>query len=168
MERAPLRPLFGLELPVAPAPLLAEIRAGVAADNSRHVGTVMKRHVELTVRARDRHFWSPHLSLDVFEGAHGTRLRGRYAPHPSIWTFIMALYGVLTIVAMAGIVYGLSQWNLGWTPWALAAVPASAALVVATWLISMLGQRLARPQMEEMHTFLEDCVTRASNPPPAT
>lgn len=61
--------------------------------------------------------------------------------------------------------FGLSQWNLGWTPWALAALPLCLVGAAWTWVASALGQRLAEPQMQQLQAFLEECVRRASDPP---
>ena len=168
MERPRMRPLFKLSLPVPAARLMAEIGERVRAPRARFTATMLKRHVELTVHEDARHFWSPHLNLDVFDDASGqsSTLRGRYAPHPSIWTFLMAVYGVLAMVALGGTVYGWSQWNLGGTPWALGALPVAALGALLTWAAGAVGQKLAADQMEEMHIFLEDCVRRASDPPP--
>lgn len=167
MGRPRMRPLFKLELALPAPRLMAEIRSRLQAPRAPIVGTVLRRHVQLTVREQDRHFWSPHLNLDVFEEGDGSVLRGRYSPHPSLWTFVMAVYGVLSMVALAGTVYGASQLTLGWTPWGFAALPLAAAGAAATWLASAMGQRLAHAQMEQLHDFLSDCVHHASQPPPA-
>ena len=132
----------------------------------RFEGAVLKRHVNLTVAPTERHFWSPHLSIDVLAEGEGTTLRGRYAPHPSIWTGIMAAYGVLIMAAIAGAVYGTSQWILGWTPWALWALPVSAVVAAAIYASAGVGQKLAEDQMHDLHDFFDDCVQRASDPPP--
>lgn len=164
MERPRMRPLFKLELPVPAPRLMAAIREKMGG-SSPIVGVVMRKHVELTIGVDARHLWSPHLSLDVFDTGETTTLRGRYAPHPSIWTFVMAVYGALTCLALCALVYGLSQLNLGWNPWALWLLPVCVVGAAFTWMTSVVGQRLAEPQMELLHDFLHDCVRRASDPP---
>lgn len=166
MERPRMRPLFKLVLPVEAEGLIAEIGRRVRVPDSRYAGTIHRRHVELTIQGDERHFWSPHLSLDVFADGGQTNLRGRYAPHPSIWTFIMSLYFVLMMLAIASAVYGFSQLTLGWQPWAFAGIPVCVVFAVATWIASAVGQKLALPQMHELQGFFEDCVRRVSDPPP--
>lgn len=165
MERPRMRPLFKLALPIAAARLMAEIESRLEQPGSPFIGTVLRRHVALTVRDADRHFWSPHLSVDVLAEGSDTTLRGRYAPHPNIWTGIMASYAVLGMCAIAGSMYGMSQWILGWPPWALLAIPASAAGAAATWMAAAVGQRLAMAQMHALHDFFQDCIRNASDPP---
>ena len=165
MERPRLRLPFKRVLPLPAARLMAEIRARLEAPGTRFSGTVLKRHVELTIGPADRHLWSPHLSLDVFDHEDGAQVRGRYGPHPNVWTGLMALYGALGMCALAGTVFGLSQLTLGWTPWAFAVLPLSFACVATTWVLSSAGQRLASDQMEALHELVEDCVQRASEPP---
>lgn len=167
MERPRMRPLFKLVLPLSAARLMAEIRERLSLPRSRFAGSVLKRHVELTIHPEHRHFWSPHLSVDVFEDDGGTTLRGRFGPHPNIWTCIMAIYGALIMLSLIATVYGLSQWNLGWTPWALSGLPVCALGAGLTWLTSLAGQRAAQAQMLQLEQFFSDCVARASLPPEA-
>jgi hypothetical protein len=81
--------------------------------------------------------------------------------------FIMAVYGVLGLGTLGALVYGASQWNLGWTPTALWALPPCIFGVAGTWVMSAIGQRLAQPQMELLQSFIEECLRRASSRPPA-
>lgn len=165
MHRPRMRPLLRLSLPIAPGQLMDALRHALCKDDSPVVGLALRRHVELTVRPSARHFWSPHLSLDLLDDGEATLLRGRYAPHPHIWMLIVAVYGVLLLAVICACVYGCSQWLLGWTPSAFWALPPCAAGLAATWLVSAVGQVLAEPQMRELQAFLEECVRRASERP---
>lgn len=166
MGRPHMRPPLRLNLPIAREQFMDTFRSVLSRDQGLVVGVVLRKYVELTVRPSARHFWSPHLSLDVLEDGEGTLLRGRYAPHPHIWMLIMAVYGVLSLAMICACVYGFSQLTLGWTPSAFWALPICATGVAATWLLSAIGQSLAEPQMRELQSFLEDCVQRASEPAP--
>lgn len=167
MSRPRMRPPFKRVVPLSAPRLMEEIRSRLAGPQCQIVGHVLKRHVELTIRPEHRHFWSPHLSVDVFEEERGTLLRGRYGPHPNIWTGFMATYGVLLMFALVATVFGLSQWNLGWSPWALLGLPICALGAGVTWLSSLLGQRAAAAQMEQLGLFFDECVSQASVPPRA-
>lgn len=156
-----------MPLAVAAQPLMSEIGLRLQARDTRVVGLVTRRHVELTIRAADRHFWSPHLSLDVFEQEEGVILRGRYAPHPSIWTGLMAFYGVLIMLSIGGAVFGFSQHTLGMPTWGFWALPICAVCGLATYGFSCMGQRLASDQMHELQDFLEECVRKSERPPAA-
>lgn len=162
-----MRPPFRLQLPVPGAALMSEIEARLANPDALLVGSVLRRHVELTVLERDRHFWSPHLTVDVLDDEGATVLRGRFGPHPHVWTMVMGVYGVLALVAMFSAVFGLSQWNLGWQPWAMWGIPVAAIAGGLLWLSSLAGQRAAYPQMQALEHFFRDCVARVSSAPPA-
>lgn len=164
MDRPRMRPLLRLHLSIASDQLMGAIRTALSDEAAPVVGRALRRHVELTVRPKAQHFWSPHLSLDVLEDGNGTLLRGRYAPHPHIWMLIMGVYGVLLLATIGACVYGYSQWSLGWTPSALWALPLCAAGAVATWTTSTIGQTLAEPQMRELQRFLEECLRRSGAP----
>ena len=161
-----MRPPFRLPLSVPGADLLAEIEARLARGNSPFVGAVLRRHVELSIRPERRRFWSPHLSVDILEEEEGTILRGRYGPHPEVWTLVMAIFGVLIMVSLGSMVFGLSQWNLGWEPWALWGLPACALGAGTLWYAGIVGQRTAYPQMLQLEGFFHDCVRHVSEPPP--
>lgn len=168
MARPRMRPPFKLELSVAAPRLMAAIEGRLGEPGTGFVGTVLRRHVNLTVAPAQRHFWSPHLSIDVLAEGEGTTLRGRYSPHPSIWTGIMATYAVLGMGGIGASVYGASQCILGWTPWALCALPVCALLSVGTWVAAGVGQKLAEDQMHALHDFFEQCLRIASDPPGPT
>jgi hypothetical protein len=161
-----MRPLFRLRLPISREHLLGTLRAELARPGGRIVGRVLRKHVELTVQPNAQHFWSPHLSVDLIEEGEDTLLRGRYAPHPHLWMFIMAVYGVLGLGGLCAGIFGFSQWTLGWNPWALWALPVCAVGVALTWIASAVGQHLAEPQMQELQQFFDQCMQRASDPPP--
>lgn len=161
-----MRPPFRLALPVEAACLMSEVESRLASPHAALTGAVMRRHVELTVREPERHFWSPQLSVDVLEEEGTTVLRGRFGPQPHVWTLVMGAYGACLMVALFATVFGLSQWNLGWPPWALWGLAPSAAGAGLLYLSSLAGQRAADPQMRALETFFRDCVSRVSSAPP--
>jgi len=168
MGRPRMRPLFKRELGVPAPRLMAAVRGKLSEPGCGFEGIVLQRHVHVTVAASARHLWSPHLSVDVLaeEAPARSVLRGRFGPHPSLWTGIVAVYALLGMLALAGLVFGYSQWTLGWTPWALWAVPVSAFLAATVFAMGAVGQRLSEAQMHELNDFFEACLRGASDPPP--
>lgn len=125
-------------------------------------GTVFRKHAVLFMRANERHFWSPYLYLEAQlpdaedeDAPAAPRLHLRFAPHPNVWTLFMAIYGVLGMVGTLGLMYGLSQWWLGWTPWALAAAPAAVALIGFVYGAAFIGQGLGSAQMYELRALVD-------------
>ena len=92
MQVTKMRPSFAVNLSVpaddATERILHAVEACDPAGQSDSVG----RCVELFVDPRERRLWSPHLSIQIEESEEGSRLRGRYAPRPEIWTLLMFLY----------------------------------------------------------------------------
>ena len=161
MQRPQMRPQFRCELATSGSRLLQVIQSRLEVPSSPVVGHVLRRHVELTVRNSCRQVWSPHLSIDLLREDDALVLRGRYGPNPALWMLLVALYGVLVVGALASVVLGFSQWTLGWTPWGFWGFPGCVALGTGLWWISLLGQRVTVGQMEELATFLHECMRRA-------
>ncbi len=137
-------------------------------------GTVFRKHAVMHMRPSVRHFWSPYLYLeaqrpdpDDEDGPDAPQIHGRFAPHPNVWTLFMAIYGVLGMLGLLGLMYGISQWWLDWTPWALAAFPAAAALIGFVYGAAFIGQGLGASQMYELRSLLDDALEAPAAPPTA-
>ena len=87
MLRVVLGPTFDIPLHRPRDSVAAHLSQWVAHAQCPFDGRVLGHHLTLTVRERDRHFWSPWLTLDVRnqQGAEGCHVHGRFNPHPSIW-----------------------------------------------------------------------------------
>lgn len=117
---------------------------------------LLDRQVEMTVRAADRHFWSPHLKLLVDAEHDHTTVRGRFGPNVNVWTMFLAANTVLFLVGTVGLFIGTSQLQIGQSPvglWLSAGCLVGAALV---WAAGKLGQRWAHDQMVLIHRFVHD------------
>lgn len=172
MKRPRMRPTFRQTLERPAERILETMRERLASPDCPVAGLVARRHVELTtVRAR-RHFWSPVLVVEVDEDAtDGPAIRGRFAPHPNVWTGFMAIYGLLALGALGATMFGLAQAMLHWTPWALLGVPLALALAGFTYGAVFIGQGLGADEMYELRSFVDRCIEglpeRASERPPS-
>lgn len=115
-------------------------------------------HVDLLVGREERHAWSPWLSVAIEQAAGGSRIRGRFGPHPSVWTLFMSIQMFLSFLALCALVGGAALWTLGHSPWPFFALPVVLALMVATYLGSQIGQRLGEDQMHVLHDALDQLV----------
>jgi len=143
------------------------------AGHARVTGTLFRRHAVLRMTEREQHFWSPYLYVeaqlpdpDDEDAPEAPQLHGRFAPHPSVWTMFMAIYGVLGMTALGGLMYGISQWWIGWTPWALGVTPAAIALIGFVYGAAFIGQGLGAEQMYELRSFLDDAAEADAPAPP--
>ena len=122
-------------------------------------GTSIGRHAELFVPEADRRPWSPWLSVTV-EDRHGggSLLRGRFGPHPAVWTLYMFLAFGLGFALLVAAAWGYAQWAMDVTPWALTCAPLILVLGVMLYAVSLVGQRLGADQMTNLRSTLEDLI----------
>ena len=128
-------------------------------------GQVFSRHAVVQMRDGERTFWSPYLNLEVEDEPDGSAIRGRFSPHPNVWTLFMGVYLLLTLAGLAGLSYGIVQLTLGETPWAFIAVPLSVAIFGFVYGATLIGQGLGAEQMYLMRSLVDQaCVDALSDP----
>jgi hypothetical protein len=149
-----MRPTFEVEIEDS-ARWLGQLREGLAAADAPCTGQVFRHHAVLQVPEGSRHLWSPHLNLELREEEGVATLHGRFSPHPNVWTAFMAIYGVLLLVALAGLVVGLSQLTLSASPWGLLVTPAAVVMAGFVYGAVFIGQGLGAEQMYELRSFAE-------------
>lgn len=166
--QARLRPEFSLDLAVDGARVLARIAERLADPDVDLVGQVVRGHAMLHLPDARSTLLSPILNLETIETDGASRLKGSFHPHPNVWTGFMALFGILGMLGLAGVMYGIAQMTVHETPWALWAGPVSVALIAFVYGAAFIGQGLSAPEMHEMRSFVE-CLVRdlgSGDPPP--
>ena len=117
------------------------------------------------MRDGERTFWSPYLNLEVDDEPDGSAIRGRFSPHPNVWTMFMGVYLLLAIAGLAGLSYGIVQLTLGEPPWAFLVVPLSVAIFGFVYGATLIGQGLGAEQMYLMRSLVDQaCVDSLSDP----
>ena len=159
MSRRPrMRPTFQLRLGPDGADVLERLRASLAANDTRLVGQVITGHAMIKLHRDHRSLLSPVLNLELAEHDGATFLRGRFSPQPNVWTGFMALYGVLSLVGVAGLMYGFAQMIVDQTPWPMLAAPVCAILIAFVYGAAFIGQGLTVADMWEMRRFVDELV----------
>jgi hypothetical protein len=92
--------------------VVERVRAQLARDR-KVVGSAHPRTLSLTVAQAHRHFWSPHLDVQLTQTAEGTRVDGMFAPHPQLWTAFVALQLLFALLAVGAGVFLISRLTLG-------------------------------------------------------
>jgi hypothetical protein len=161
MPTLKMRPTFAVDLPLPADEAAERISEGLEIHDSEGPSASLGRCTEFSVPRRDRRIWSPHLSVQVEDAGSASLLRGRFAPRPEIWTFLMFLYFTTGTLAFFGAMYGYAQWMIGQRPWALITVPAGLSVIALLHGTSVLGQVRARHQMEHLRGRLNGVLREA-------
>jgi hypothetical protein len=110
------------------------------------------------VDEEERRLWSPHLSVQVEARKEGSLLRGRFGPHPEVWTLFLFLYAGVGFLATVGLMLGFVQWQSGMDPWGLWGAWIGVPGLAVLYGISATGQRLSAHQMEELRRRIDALV----------
>jgi hypothetical protein len=160
-----MRPRFELQLPVTRKAWLDAL--GLALQNNAESlhGQVFRKHAVVQMCDEERTFWSPYLNLEVEDEPDGSVIRGRFSPHPNVWTMFMAVYILLAIVALGGLSYGMVQYTLGQPPWSLLIAPAAVPLFGFVYGATLIGQGLGAEQMYTMRSLIDRVCVDALGAP---
>ncbi|MGB8331253.1 MAG: hypothetical protein WCE62_14105 [Polyangiales bacterium] len=150
-----MRPRFALQLPIAREIWLNALRGALDEQHGCLRGQVFRKHAVVQMGDAERTFWSPYLNLEVEDEPDGSAIRGRFSPHPNVWTMFMAVYILLALAALGGLSYGIVQYTLGQTPWSLLIVPAAIALFGFVYGATLIGQGLGAEQMYTMRSLVD-------------
>jgi hypothetical protein len=150
-----IRPTFEIEVGADADAVMERVRDNLARC-PRCTGVSVGHHAELFVPVQERRVWSPWLSVSAVERDGATVLKGRFAPHPSVWTLYMFLAFGLGFALLVGLSWAYAQWVLERPPWALLSLPAALILGAGLYAASVLGQSLGAEQMIQLRTALED------------
>jgi len=156
-----MRPRFEFQLPVSREIWLDALQSALASDPSSLRGQVFRKHAVVQMCTAEQTFWSPYLDLEVEDEPDGTAIRGRFSPHPNVWTMFMAVYILLGIIALGGLSYGIVQYTLGQAPWALGIAPAAVALFGFVYGATLIGQGLGAEQMYTMRSLVDRACMNA-------
>ncbi len=153
-----VRPRFELELADDPDQVMEKLRERLP-ECPNCTGVSVGRHAELFVPEEEQRVWSPWLSVTAEEADEGGAVvRGRFAPHPHIWTFYMFLSFGLGFSLLVGVTWGYAQWAMDQTPWALLSLPLGVVLGGALYLVSLTGQKLGEDQIDHLEDALVELL----------
>lgn len=146
--------------------LLAELLQSLRGPELLVRGRLLPKHAELTTCKRLTHVWSPRLMLYVVSKDDGSEaLRGRFSPHPNVWTCFLALYAVLGMAGVLAAMFGISQCIIDQPPWALWGVPISMALIAFVYGAAFIGQWLGAEEMHVLRSFVDQALRKTGVEP---
>ena len=149
---------FRKMVPETPEEITEKVKQLLAENQDKIVGRITHNHIRIRIAEKDRHFWSPQLSLNMEETGLGTEVRGLYGPKPDIWLAYMFSYFFLGFVVMVLSIYGLSQYKLGIASYVLWIVPFILGGIFVLWLTSRTGQRLGKDETHMIHGLVKPAI----------
>ena len=160
MSGIELRPRFKIESKYSPEEIIQKICTQIKDKEAPCEGSIITNHVVLRLPDPDVHFWSPQLSIDVSEKINGSIIKGLFGPSPNVWTMFMFFYMGIGIFGLFGLFYGLSQWTIGNTPYALWSLPIAILAELLIYLIAHSGKAKAKRQMNQLNTILQKVLKK--------
>ncbi|MCG8308120.1 MAG: hypothetical protein MI975_12065 [Cytophagales bacterium] len=149
-----IRPRFKEKLNLPPEEIIRKIQKGLEDNRESWLGKIVDHHIIIKIPAKDQHYWSPQLTLEL-EGQNGeTLIRGLFGPKPAVWTMFVFFYSSIGFLTLMGLIFGLSQMMLNMKAYGLWAFPIGSALISGLFLLSKIGQRLGRDQMQRLVDLL--------------
>ena len=160
-DRPRMRPVFEIPLETSADAMLSRLRTLLESGDGGVTGQVIQQHAVLQLPADRRTLLSPFLNLEVFERDGQWLVRGRFSPHPNVWTGFIAVYAFLGMVGSVCAWYGLSQWTVDEPATMLWGVPASMAAIAFVYGAAVIGQGLTADEMYDLRALV-DRVMRES------
>ncbi len=158
MNRDIIRPTFAVPLAPGPDEAMAVLRERLEGTDYEECTRSRGRCAYFFVREEERRIWSPHLSVQLLPSAEGSVLKGRFGPHPEVWTLFVFLYAAVGFLATIGLVLGFVQWRSGMDPWGLWGVWIGVPGLAVLYGISAMGQKLSAYQMEELRGRIDNLL----------
>lgn len=150
-----IRPRFTVYSSLSAGEIIQKTRTNLKDPAASCAGIAMQDHITLRVLQEERHFWSPQLSIVLFDENAGTRLEGRYGPMPNVWVLFTFGYLALSTLLIFTLIIGLSQKSLGLDSSVLWLVPFLAGGLAVLYFLSQMGQKLGAAQMFYLHHEIE-------------
>ncbi len=161
MPELTLRPRFHYHLHEEPTFVLAHLEQSLGEAGDKVSGQVVQHHVMIKVAAKDRHYWSPQLDLEIEPHEKipdGSLIRGIIGPSPSVWTLFVFLYSALGFFALVGMIVSLSQWTLHKPVLGLWLLLGAGLAMGGVYAAGQAGKRLAVGQTLQLRLFLDHCL----------
>ena len=114
--------------------------------------------MEIAIDGKENHFYSPQLVLRCRDDGDGTRIEARFGPDPYVWAFYVLGAGGLTVFTFFATMFGIGQWMIGQTPYALLVAPGAATLAGLVYGASFVGQGMSQDQMYFLRHAVEHSI----------
>jgi len=139
----------------------AELAKNILEQKSAHPGfnlMTYETYSVLQICKQDQHYWSPELHLTFSDDETNMVVRGKYQPHPNVWTLFTLLYLAAVLTLLAILLIGMTKISLGISTNALFLSLLPAAGIFGLYFASQIGQRLGHEQTEYLHEIMQQAM----------
>lgn len=154
-----LRPSFEVKVNMSVAEVTESLRRALESPHADVQGFVRTGRAQINIPREEATFWSPELSIGIEEDGNRATLQGRVGPHPQVWTLLMLLHLAVGISGAFATFFGLSQWMVEQTPWALLGLPIAALLHGLLLGAAFVGQGLGVEHVFRLRDFVDEALT---------
>ena len=137
----------------------ARIVDGICTHAPRYEVKYFPGYITLRIPEQDRHFWTPRLTLSLYEIPDGgTRIEGLYGPNANVWSIFLYAYLFIGSASVFAGIFGFCQWMIGIQAWGLWLLGGLISLAAMLYFIAQLGQKLGAWQTFQLHQAYEAAI----------
>lgn len=153
-----IRPKFEVPVEKGPEEIVKILKHHLELADHPYDSVEFPGHFIIKIKKENQHYWSPQLNLILEEQSNCCLLRGRYEPHPNVWTLFILLYLAISILILFIGILGFTRINLGLEAKVLWLLPLLGAMALGMYLVSQIGQKLGAEETFDIHHFLENSL----------
>lgn len=151
-----LRPRFSIELTASAAVVRERFLEAFKNKETSLKGTIVDNHIFISILAKDDHFWSPQLHLEVIESTqNSSELKGLFGPKPQVWTLFMFVHFMLAFGFIGFLALLYSKYSLKESlVFPISMLVGIAILWLLLYLFGSFGKETGKKQMKRLHDFM--------------
>jgi hypothetical protein len=153
-----IRPKFEVSLAKTSEETVRIILDGLKSANHPFDAVEFPGNLIIRCKKENQHYWSPQLNLMFDDDHSGCLIKGRYEPHPNVWTLFILLYLAIAILVLFVSILGFTRISLGMEAKVLWILPVLGAMAFGMYLVSQVGQKLGAEETFDIHYFVEKCL----------
>jgi len=157
-----LRPRFKIEIDESKEQILNRFKNNLQSENCLYCSKIVDEHIFLDVPAKETHFWSPQLHIEILEGGENKAIiKGLFGPKPQVWTLFMFVHFVIGVTFIVFAVMAYSRWSLNGS----IAFPLTITIIlpivwVFLYFLGQIGKQTGHKQIEELHDFMMQTIEK--------
>lgn len=161
MSDLSFRPRFKFHSELSKEELSLRLTNYAETSASNHIKLKKVRdHFTLEITDQFKHFWSPHMDVNIEHDPDENRtlVRCMIGPTPAVWTMFMFFYGFFGFLGFVGLTLGLSQWTLKKDMWGWWFLPLALLGMGLMYFISYEGKKLSRDEMISLKGYVDNAL----------